>query len=142
MKFQLNPQEESLHHRAVEVSRKYLDSEWKVIEVLLEVEEAKLYKKFELTSLYKYARKFLGLSEPTAYLLIGVARKCAEVSQLGEALKERSLTAPTAARLVSVLNRENAAELIAFARSNPVRAIDFEVARRNPRAAARMFEGF
>lgn len=137
MKLSLSPEQKSLHQRAVGLCRRHREVEWQIIEILQRIEESKLYLKLEVTSLFQYAVRFLDLSEAAAYTLINLARKCRTVPKLEEALRGQSLSVSKAARIVSAVNPENSAELIAFAKTNSTRAIDFEVARRNPNLAVR-----
>ncbi len=137
MKLSLSPEQESLHKKAIDLCRRHRDLEWQIIEVLQKIEQTQLYKKLEVTSLFQYAVRFLNLSESMAYAFISVARKATAIPDFGGAVKNQSLSVNKAARILSVLTPENSAELVAFARDHSIRAIDFEVARRNPRAARR-----
>ncbi len=121
-----------IHARAVELSQKYLRLEWDLIQILREVEKSKLYKLFDKPSLFRYSVEVLNLSEAVTYSLITLARKSAEVPALAEALARNKITASKASRIVAALSAENASELIEFASRSSARAIDFEVARRNP----------
>jgi len=137
MELKMNSDQEALHQRAIELCRRHRELEWQIIEVLQRIEKSKLYRKLEVMSLFQYSVKFLGLSEPTAYALINVARKADAIPNLKNALRDQTLSAAKASRILSVLTKENSADLVAFAQANSIRAIDFEVARRNPKAASR-----
>ena len=120
----LNPTEASLHRRV----------EARLVFALGEVERTGLWRKFDCTSLFRYAVAELGLSEPVAYALIAVARKAASVPALGEAVAAQRLTVSAAARVVSCLTLENASEVIEFAAAHSSREVEWEVARRNPKS--------
>lgn len=127
----LTPVQSSIHERAVKISTKYLCAERGLIDVLADVERTRLHRNFDCPSLFRYAVDVLGLSEGISYALISIARKSREVPQL------KTLSVSKANRIVSIINKENAAELIRFAKSHTQKEIEFEVARRNPKAASR-----
>jgi 5-methylcytosine-specific restriction endonuclease McrA len=72
-------------------------------------------------------------SEAISYALISIARKSREVP----VLRSSGLSVSKASRIVSILNRDNASELIRFAKTHTSKQIEAEVARRNPKAASR-----
>ena len=133
----LTAEQKALHERAIDLCRQHRMLEWQIIEILQKIERMKIYKKLEVTSLFQYALRFLGLSEPTAYMFISVARRSAAIPALQSAVKGQRLTLSKATRIVSAITNENSAELIAFAEKNSIRAIDYEIARRNPRTTPR-----
>ncbi len=120
--------------KAIHLSQNYLRLEWQIIQVLQQIEASKFFLKLEVTSLFKYAVQFLKLSEPTAYAFITVARKAQIFPVLGEAIQAQKISVYKASRIVSTLDKTNVLELIDFAERNSTRAIDVEVARRNPKA--------
>lgn len=126
-----------LHARAVELSRRYRETEWLIIQVLQEIDAANLYKRLGFPSLFQYAVQALGFSESVAYSFISVSRKALEVVELQKAIKAQILTVAKASRMVAGLTIENASELVKFAIEHSSREIDLEVARRNPSAAPR-----
>jgi 5-methylcytosine-specific restriction endonuclease McrA len=115
--------------RALKISSQYKKLEFELIDVLDEVERTSVYKKLNFPSLFKYATDRLGLSEAISYTLISIARKSREVPQL----RTSGLKVSKAGRIVSVMNKENAGELIEFARTHTSRQIEAEIARRNPK---------
>jgi 5-methylcytosine-specific restriction endonuclease McrA len=132
----LTREQELLHKSAVKLCVQYRSLEWPIIEILQKVDRSKLYLSFELTSLFQYAVRVLGLSEAVAYSFIAVGRKAKQISELKIALSSETLSCAKASRMVSVLNRQNAAAMIAFAATASRREIDQKVAEMNPRAAA------
>ena len=129
----LNAKQRLIHGRALMVSSEYRKSEHELLRILLDVDRTQLFHRLDCPSLFKYAVHILGLSESIAYALITVARK----SKTVPALLDSGLSVAKASRIVSIITPENCAELIDFAHGASVREIDREVARRNPRAAAR-----
>ena len=118
---------QALHDRALELSKTYRDTEKAMIKVLQEIQRTKAYVYFDSTSLFQYAVKKLNLSESQAYTFTAVAKATNKIPQLKE------LSVHQASRILSVVNKENAEELITFAKTHTQRELDFEVARRNPK---------
>jgi HNH endonuclease len=131
----LNLKQKEIHERALVVGKNYQIAEVDMIQILQEVEAAQIHKSLGLSSLLKYALKYLKLSEPIALTFIAVARKCKTVPALKTAICEGILSASTANRLVSTITKENAAEIISFAANHTWRETEREIANRNPRAA-------
>lgn len=133
----LTTEQEQLHNRALNLSHRHRRMESMIIEVLKEIDRTKLYRPLGHASLFQYAVQSLGFSESVAYCFISVSRKSAEVSVLNSAIQAQTLSVCKASRLVSILTAENAIELIEFAKNHSAREIDFEVAKRNPKARTR-----
>jgi len=134
MQFTLTKEQTRVHERALAIKRDYDNLEWQMIECLQEIDRLKIFKYLGFPSLFQYAVQCLGFSESVAYSFINVARKAAVVGELEEALRTKVLSVTKASRAVSVMTKENAVELIEFARSHSSREIDFEVARINPKS--------
>ena len=137
MQFQLTAKQKIIHERAVATSNRYKRDEYELVCALRDVQREKLHRLFDCPSLFVYATRILGHSEPTAQMLITLARKTIEVPELLEALRTRRLTACKASRLVAAVTSENAGELIAFAESRTVREVNLKVASLNPKAEKR-----
>ncbi|MGZ3721430.1 MAG: HNH endonuclease [Bdellovibrionales bacterium] len=133
----LNTKEQWVHDRALTVSKRIKHSYIEMIEILIDIEDAKIHQKLGQRSPYKYATKILELDEAVAYALIAVARKSKALPALRKAIAEAKISPSKASRMVSTLNAENADELIDFASCHTNSEIDYEVAKRNPKAAAR-----
>jgi 5-methylcytosine-specific restriction endonuclease McrA len=125
------PEQAAIHSCALAVSSNYLKLEFEMIDVLSDAERTKVFQRLGYPSLFRYAVDCLGLSEAISYALISIARKSKEVPQL----KTSGLSVSKASRIVSILDRGNARELIRFAKNHTSKQIDAEVARRNPKAA-------
>ena len=87
--FKLTPHQNSLHERALELSRKHRQIEFHLVEVLQQIDHEKLYRAFECTSLFKYATDVLDLTEAVAFAFISVARAAQKVAVLQETQARR-----------------------------------------------------
>ncbi len=125
--------EKALHEKIIDVKNKIQNLEANFIELLVENDRIRLYRKLNCSSLFVYAVKILGLSESSAYSYISVARKTCEVSELKAAIRDGELSISKASRIVSVLNKENATQLIGFAKTHSKRELELEVAKINPK---------
>jgi 5-methylcytosine-specific restriction endonuclease McrA len=133
----LTREQNEIHRRAIQLAKGRKDIDIKLIEVLQRVETENIHKKLEKRSLFVYATECLGLDKDVVYPLTTLARKSMEIPELKTAIKENRVTASKASRIVSGLNRDNAKELIEFASSHTRDQIDYEMAKRNPRAKCR-----
>jgi 5-methylcytosine-specific restriction endonuclease McrA len=133
----LTREQNEIHQYAIRLAKGRKDIDIKLIEVLQRVEAQNIYKKLEKRSLFVYATECLGLDKDVVYPLTTLARKSIEIPELKVAIKEKRVTVSKASRIVSGLNRDNAKELIEFASSHTRDQIDYEMARRNPRAKCR-----
>jgi len=127
---QLSPQANSLHEKALVLSREHRRVESQLVSLLMEIDRLQLYRLLGCASLFTYVVSMLGFSEGAAYQLITVTRKAKDIATLKTALEEQRLSVAKASRLVSVLNVDNASELIDFASRHSSRETDLEVARR------------
>ena len=119
-----------LHETALKLCETKRRIESQIVEVLVEIDTSKLYRHFGCTSLFQYCVSQLGLSESVAYSFITVARKISEVPELQAAIQGNELSVSKASRLAPALRRENALEMIDFAKRHSSREIDNEVAKR------------
>jgi len=101
----------SLHERALRLSRQHRRTEAELVAVLNEIEVLKLHRTLGFASLFSYAVSALGLSEPVAYALINVTRKAREIEALNDALVAQKLSVSRASRIVAALTLSNASEL-------------------------------
>jgi len=126
----LSPQANSLHEKALVLSREHRLLESQLVSLLMEIDRLQLYRLLGCASLFTYVVSMLGFSEGAAYQLITVTRKAKDIAPLTTALEEQRLSVAKASRIVSVLSVENASELIEFASRHTSRETDLEVARR------------
>jgi len=127
---QLSPQANSLHEKALVLSREHRRVESQLVSLLMEIDRLQLYRLLGCASLFTYVVSMLGFTEGAAYQLITVTRKAKDIAILKTALEEQRLTVAKASRIVSVLSVDNASELIDFASRHTSRETDLEVARR------------
>jgi len=127
---QLSPQANSLHEKALVLSREHRWVESQLVSLLMEIDRLQLYRLLGCASLFTYVVSMLGFTEGAAYQLITVTRKAKDIAPLKTALEEQRLTVAKASRIVSVLSLDNASELIEFASRHSSRETDLEVARR------------
>lgn len=126
-----------IYNRALKLSRTYRKIEQQIIEILIQVEETKLYRILNKPSMFLYATELLNLSEAVAFSLISVAGKARAVPALREAIAEQKISTSKASRMVAFIGQNNANELIQFASCHTSQEIDFEVAKRNTRVKVR-----
>jgi len=126
----LSPEANSLHEKALVLSREHRRVESQLVSLLMEIDRLQLYRLLGCASLFTYVVSMLGFTEGAAYQLITVTRKAKDVALLRTALEEQRLTVAKASRIVSVLSVDNASELIGFASRHTSRETDLEVARR------------
>lgn len=132
----LSHEQTQVHQRAMTLAKNHRVVEASLVEVLQQVDRLKIYKALEKNSLFSYAVEVLGLDKNVAYPLITIARKATSIPDLKLAIENQSLTVSKASRIVSSLNSVNAKELIEFARTHTRDEIDFEIAKRNPKAGS------
>lgn len=137
----LTEEEERLHERALASASRYAEAEAELLHVISAVDKGRLFLKFDLSSTFAYCLKHLGLSEAVAFNFINVARKCAEVPTLKEAIEKGELGVSKARKIVPVLTKENDKEWIQKAIELPQARLEREVAERAPsRKASEMSE--
>ena len=129
----LSVKEIALYNKAVAVCKKLAVNQLEVVDVMMELDEAKLYKRYRCKSLFVFGVKELKLGEPQTYAFTAVSRKCAKVPALYQALKDKRINISRATRIVSVLTNENAETFIRFAETLTQKQLDFEVARLRPK---------
>lgn len=131
----LNAEAQKIHDRAVYLANVYRKAELDLVEVLIRVVDLKIDRQLRFTSLYKYIMGALNICRSHAYALDGVVRRARSVPALREALRDGRVTVSGATRLLSVLNRENARDVIAYAAEHSQRETDVYLAKLRPRAA-------
>jgi hypothetical protein len=133
----LTGKQSKIHSCALKLARIHAKAERSLVKTLIQVESEKIHKRLGRRSMFLYATLELKLSEAVAFALIAVARKAKELPVLREAIAEGRLSPSKASRVVAHINSENAEEVVDFACTHSQREIDFEMARRNPKASAR-----
>lgn len=133
----LNSRQEKIDAQAVELGKIHGSAERSLVEILIEVETERIHKLLGFKSMFLYATTRMELSDAVALMLINVARKAKDLPYFRNAISGKRLTPPKAARVVAHINSENEKEVVDFAFSHTQRQIDFEMARRDPKAAAK-----
>lgn len=127
----LSPRESLIHQEGLSLAKQYSRIEFKLIEILILVDQTKLYRKIDKRSVFTYAIDIWGLGEAVAYNLITVSRAAAQVPALRKALRAQRLTAYKAGRIAAHVAEHE--YLIEFAATHTTREIGFEVAKLNGR---------
>ncbi|MGZ3722889.1 MAG: HNH endonuclease [Bdellovibrionales bacterium] len=133
----MKPEHLKIHEECLKLCQGYVRREAPIVVQLQQVGETKLFKELEMRNLFTYAVKICGLSEGAAYSFIAVGKKAKLQPCLQDAIVSRTLSVSKAIRIVSIINSENAEELVEFAKTHSSKEIEWEVRRRNPKAAVR-----
>jgi hypothetical protein len=128
----LTSSEEHLHAKAIERAHRYLETEVDLLSVIMEVDQTKLYFKFDLGSTFSYCLKYLKLSEAVTYSFINVARKASQVPALKDSIDQGELSVSKARKIVPILTVENSEEWIQKAITLPQSKLEREVAEVSP----------
>jgi HNH endonuclease len=136
----LNEFERALHARALRNASDYLKAEAALLDVICEVDRARLFLKFDLGSTFAYCVQCLKLSEAVACNFINVGRKSIEVPELKLAIQGGELSVSKARKIVPILSKDNQAEWIAKAVSLSQARLEREVAEASPETAAGLLE--
>jgi 5-methylcytosine-specific restriction endonuclease McrA len=120
------------HELALKIARNCEAQERNLVEVLIAAEELDLPRAFELSSLFLYSVKILGLTESVTCMVINVARKSKQFPQLREAIQKEEVTISKVHKCASSLCDGNVTEWIAFAVKHSSREIEDRVREQNP----------
>lgn len=123
---------EALHQKALNMAKKFQQSEADMISLFQEIESKKIYLELGFSRLFTYGVEALKLSDAHVYNFISVARKSREVPQLKEAIQSGDLSVSKARKIVSVITPENQNEWLHKAISLPRVQLEKEVAALNP----------
>jgi hypothetical protein len=122
-------------HQLIESARRLaftrIKADRNLVGVLAEVDKCRCFKKLGYPSLFVFAVNDLKLSEEQAYPLITLARKGNIAPAFLKALVSGELSIGIANRVVSAITKENAEELIEYAKTHSAREVNKEVERRN-----------
>jgi len=130
----VNPFQKSLHEEALSLSKLFRNTESDLIEVLMKIDEAKVFLALGYSSLYSYALEALDLSEANAYAFSAVAKKSKQIPELKTEIKSGNLSVSNARRVLSVITPQNKMEWIAKAAVLPKIELEKEVFKANPEA--------
>ena len=121
-----------LHEKALELSRRYLESERHLVEVLGEIDTHKVWRTLGYSSFFEYVSKALSLSDGQTYTLTSVSRKCREIPELKQAILSKTVSISNAKRILPVITPENNQIWINKAHELTTRNLEKEVAVVSP----------
>ena len=107
-----------IHKRALEIASQYRRAEIDLIEILEKVDRHKVYRRYDCSSLFKYATDVLKLSESVAYIFINVARKSRQVPQLKEEIRRGNISVSKAKKIVLLSEFSSAFSIFRSAKIN------------------------
>ncbi|MCM2324806.1 MAG: hypothetical protein NDJ90_16220, partial [Oligoflexia bacterium] len=122
----------TLHEKALELAKTYLSAEASLIDIIQQIDQARVYRELGFRSVFEYVTEALGLSEHAAYNLITVARKALEVPLLKEKIAAQEICLSKARTISPVLTPENQEKWISAAQHLSKRQLEKEVARERP----------
>ena len=125
---------QNLHDRALIIAGRYHAAHAELLAIIIEIDSARLFEAFGLTSTYSYCREQLGLSEDVACSFIHVARKAQAVPELLTAVEE-GLDFSKAKQVARVITPENQGMLLATAQVSSCRQLERAIVKDHPRAA-------
>lgn len=128
---------QALHEQALAVTKRYLQTEGELIDLLQKINHGEGYKQLGHTTLIAYATQALGLSPQVAYNMIGVAKKSEEVPALKEMVQSNLITLSNARVITPVLKPENQEVWLTAASTLSKRELEIEVAKANPKLAVK-----
>ena len=126
---------EQLHLKALAVADRFLGSVAEVLEILIELDAQKTFEVYECSSLFKYAVRYLKLSEDVAVSAITVARKAVLIPALRRELRDGNIPLSKARNICSVLDDTNHDHWLGLAKTLTSKQLQREVAKTNSQAA-------
>ncbi|OYZ21422.1 MAG: hypothetical protein B7Y39_09150 [Bdellovibrio sp. 28-41-41] len=121
-----------IHQAAISRAQKYLIAEAGLLEVIIEIDNNRIYEEFGLSHLSPYCVKHLGLSEDVAANFVRVARKSRAVPELKEAIDEGRISVTKAKTIASVITSENHSDWIDKAQNLSKEKLEKAVATASP----------
>src|SRR4051812_12376221 len=118
---------QTLHEEALKRAKNYRRSESELLEILIQIDEKKVYETLGYSSLHTYCVQALRLTDSHAYALTGVARKSSEVPELKSFIDQGELHLSNARRIVSVVTQENKKEWLEKAVTLSQRDLEREI---------------
>jgi hypothetical protein len=128
----MTPLQNRIHEEALKRSQNFKRAEWPLIEILQKVASENVHRQAGQPSLFAYANKVLGLSEPLSNAFTNVAVKALKFPKLSTALREHRFSVTKMIRITSVMTIENADELIELATRATNRELDRKSAELQP----------
>jgi len=122
----------ALHAEIQKVFEHIKSQEFKLIQLLQQLDREFGYKALGYASLWEYAVRGLGMTESQASSYIVVSRKAMQVPALGRAIEAGELSVSKAKRITSAIHFGNAEVWIEKARSLTQRELEREIFRADP----------
>ncbi len=104
-----------------------------LIDIIIKVDQNKVYRHYAYKSLFEYVTCYLGLSEATAYNFITVSRKSITVPELKQAINNGEITLTKARKITPVITPQNKTEWLTMAKILPQQKLEKEIAKANPK---------
>lgn len=129
--------EQHLHEKALLISKKFKKAHAELLEVIMEVDKAKLYEKFLLTSTFSYCVEILKLTKDITCTLTKVARASHQFPELKEAIISDEIHMSNARQIAHLLSQENKTEWIEKAKALTQDGLQKEIVRQFPKEAVK-----
>lgn len=118
--------------KAKALARDYLNTESKLLELLIKMKRQKTLFELNYTGIFDYCERALKLSRAQSYYFKSVAEKSEEVPEIQEAIAQGSLTLSQARRIVPVINPENKDLWLSKAQTLSQKELERQVTQVNP----------
>ncbi len=82
------------HNLAIEAAKKFKTAEAELLNIIIKIDEHRVFVAMGYSSLFTYCVSALGLSESVAYNFVNVARKSREVPELKNSIVKVMLSVP------------------------------------------------
>ena len=121
-----------LHEEALKRVKAYNESTTRLLDILEQIQESKIYLNLGYASLWSYVTMGLNLSESQAHQFISVMRKVKEVPKLKEAIQRGEISLPKAALIAPALKSSNQQDWLEKAKLLTTREIKEELVKASP----------
>jgi 5-methylcytosine-specific restriction endonuclease McrA len=122
-----------LNTRAKSLAKDYLNTEGKLLDLLIQMKRKKVFSELNYTSIFDYCERALNLSRAQSFYFKSVADKSEEVPQIQKAIAQGNLTLSQARRIVPVITPQNQEAWIEKARTLTQKELEREVTEVNPK---------
>ncbi len=123
-----------LDTQAKELARDYLNTESRLLDLLIRMKRQKVFTELNYTGVFDYCERALKLSRAQSYYFKSVAEKSEEVPEIREAISQGSLTLSQVRRIVPVINQNNKDLWLARAQTLSQKELERQVTEVNPKS--------
>ena len=123
-----------LDTQAKGLAQYYLNTESKLLELLIKMKRQKTFLELNYTGIFDYCERALKLSRAQSYYFKSVAEKSEEVPEIGEAISQGNLTLSQARRIVPVITPENKDLWLSKAQTLSQKELERQVTEVNPKS--------